>query len=82
MKLIGTDKPIHDARGKAAGFVKYAADIMLPNMAYVVVVHSTIPHGYVRQIHAEKALALPSTERASCTGCSTSQLLNRRKRPR
>lgn len=59
MKLIGTDKPIHDARGKAAGFVKYAADIMLPNMAYVVVVHSTIPHGYVRQIHAEKALALP-----------------------
>lgn len=59
MKLIGTDQPIHDARGKAAGYVKYTGDVTLPNMAYVTLIHSAIPHGYVKEVHAEKALAMP-----------------------
>ena len=52
-------KPIHDAKGKAAGYIKYAGDISLPNMAHISIVRSTIPHGYVKKVNAEKALALP-----------------------
>ncbi|WP_369283837.1 xanthine dehydrogenase family protein molybdopterin-binding subunit [Oscillibacter sp. GMB15532] len=59
MKLIGKDKPIHDARGKAAGFVKYAGDVTLPNMAYIALVHSTIPHGCVKEVRTERALGVP-----------------------
>lgn len=59
MRYIGTSQPIHDARGKAAGHVKYAGDVSLPGMACVVTVRSSIPHGYVKAIHAEKALAIP-----------------------
>ena len=59
MKTVGVSRPIHDAAGKAAGYTKYAADIMLPGMAHICLVHSAIPHGYVRAVHAEKALALP-----------------------
>lgn len=58
MKIVGNSRPIHDAAGKAAGFTKYAADIFLPNMAYLALIHSSIPHGRVKAIHAEKALAL------------------------
>lgn len=28
-------------------------------MAYLCMLHSKIPHGYVKAVHAEKALALP-----------------------
>ncbi len=59
MKLVGTNKPIHDARGKAAGYVKYAGDVTLPNMAYIALIHSAIPHGYVKKVQTEKALAIP-----------------------
>ena len=59
MKYVGKNRAIHDAPGKAAGYVKYAGDIQLPGMAYISLVHSTIPHGYVRAVHAEKALSLP-----------------------
>lgn len=58
MKIVGTSRPIHDAAGKAAGFTRYAADIFLPNMAYLVLIRSTIPHGRVTAVHAEKALAM------------------------
>lgn len=58
MKYIGTSRPVHDARGKAAGYVKYAGDISLPGMAYIALVHSSIPHGYVKAVHTEKALAV------------------------
>lgn len=59
MKIVGSCRPIHDARGKAAGYTKYAGDFMLPGMAYLVLVRSTIPHGHVKAVHGEKALALP-----------------------
>lgn len=59
MNYVGTARPIHDAGGKATGYTKYAGDISLPNMAYLRMLHSTIPHGYVKAVHAEKALALP-----------------------
>ena len=59
MNYVGTARPIHDAKGKATGYTKYAGDISLPNMAYLCMLHSKIPHGYVKAVHAEKALALP-----------------------
>ena len=59
MNYVGTARPIHDAKGKATGYSKYAGDISLPNMAYLCMLHSKIPHGYVKAVHAEKALALP-----------------------
>ena len=59
MNYVGTARPIHDANGKATGDTKYAGDLSLPNMAYLCMLHSKIPHGYVKAVHAEKALALP-----------------------
>jgi CO/xanthine dehydrogenase Mo-binding subunit len=59
LNYVGTARPIHDAKGKATGYSKYAGDISLSNMAYLCMLHSKIPHGYVKAVHAEKALALP-----------------------
>lgn len=59
MNYVGTARPIHDAKGKTTGYTKYAGDLSLPNMAYLCMLHSKIPHGYVKAVHAEKALALP-----------------------
>jgi CO/xanthine dehydrogenase Mo-binding subunit len=59
LNYVGTARPIHDAKGKATGYTKYAGDLSLPNMAYLCMLHSKIPHGYVKAVHAEKALALP-----------------------
>lgn len=57
MNSIGLALPVHDACGKAAGHTRYAADMTLPGMAYACILHSTIPHGIVREIHAEEALS-------------------------
>lgn len=59
MKVVGSSRPIHDAVGKAAGFTKYAGDIALPNMAHICLVRSSVPHGRIKEIHAEKALRMP-----------------------
>jgi len=59
MKYVGTGRPIHDAAAKVAGAARYAGDIALPHMAHLCLVRSTIPHGYIRAVHAEKALAVP-----------------------
>lgn len=59
MKIVGTGRHIHDAKEKATGYAKYAADIDLHGMAYVSTVRSSIPHGHVKHINADKALALP-----------------------
>lgn len=58
MKLVGTQQPIHDARGKVTGRTRYAADMAMRGMGHVAMVFSTIPHGYVTAIDASKALEL------------------------
>ena len=58
MHLVGVSHPIQDARGKAAGRTRYAADLVLPRMAHVAMVFSTVPHGYVTSVDASQALAL------------------------
>lgn len=59
MEYIGRSHPIHDAKGKTTGYTRYAGDIKLPNMAYVSMIRSSVPHGYVKAIHAERALDIP-----------------------
>lgn len=58
MRLVGVSHPIQDARGKAAGRARYAADLSLPHMAHVAMVFSTIPHGYVTAVDDSEALAV------------------------
>lgn len=59
MNTVGNGRPVHDAEGKAAGYTRYAGDIFLPGMAHVCLIHSRIPHGRVRSVHTEKAMAVP-----------------------
>ena len=58
MNYVGTGTPIHDARGKATGRLRYAADRTRPHMLHAAMVFSTIPHGYVTGVDASEALAL------------------------
>lgn len=58
MNLIGTDLPIHDARGKVTGRLRYAADLTMPHMAHIAMIFSDIPHGYVVSVDASRALAM------------------------
>lgn len=58
MKLVGTERPIHDAKGKASGRLRYTCDLDLQNMVHLAMVFSTIPHGYVTSIDASQALAM------------------------
>lgn len=58
MKLVGTEQPIHDARSKATGRLRYTCDIVQPRQAHLAMVFSSIPHGYVVSVDATKALEL------------------------
>ncbi len=58
MKHIGKNYPIHDARAKAAGRTIYAGDMEVQNMLHVAVIFSDIPHGRVKSINTEKAMAV------------------------
>lgn len=58
MTLIGTNQPIHDAREKASGYAKYAADYDFPGMAHVCVIFSPIAHGMVKSVDDSAALAM------------------------
>ncbi|MGL5904249.1 MAG: xanthine dehydrogenase family protein molybdopterin-binding subunit [Cetobacterium sp.] len=59
MKIIGKSYPIHDAYGKITGKIKYAGDMILPRMAYVVIITSDIPHGKILSINSEELLKVP-----------------------
>lgn len=58
MKFVGKNQPIHDAKNKASGSLRYAADVMLPDMAHICLIYSSIPHGYVKSVSVDKALAM------------------------
>ena len=59
MKVVGTSQPIHDAAEKAAGTAVYAGDMRLKGMAYVALVRSTVPNGYVRDMDFREAEQVP-----------------------
>ena len=77
MKYVGTTQPIHDAAGKAAGRTRYVADMVLPGMLYACFVRSTVPHGRVRAVRTEKAMALPGVVRVFHPFNTTQKKYNR-----
>jgi len=60
--VMGARTPRLDAPGKVTGAVKYAADMVLPNMLHMSVLRS--PHAYAKivSIDASAALAIPGVE--------------------
>lgn len=48
-----------DGRAKVTGQARYAAEYMAPDMAFGVVVNSSIARGRIRAMHLDQALAVP-----------------------
>ena len=59
MGIIGLPITRRDGRGKVTGAAKYAAEFHQPDMAYAVLVQSTISHGDIDTIDTREALAIP-----------------------
>ena len=55
MSLIGAPLTRVDGRLKVTGAAKYTAEFPTPNLAYAVVVESTIPSGRIAGMDIEKA---------------------------
>ena len=59
MKIVGTNRPIHDARGKVSGATRYAGDLTLPGLLHAALVTSTVPNGLVLEVDSSEALRVP-----------------------
>ena len=57
--VVGTGKPIEDARLKVTGQKRYVADRKLPGMLHGKILFSPIAHGRITRIDASRAEALP-----------------------
>ncbi|HEX4030775.1 MAG TPA: xanthine dehydrogenase family protein molybdopterin-binding subunit [Terracidiphilus sp.] len=58
-KLIGKDYSTNDLVAKVTGQSKYAEDFRAEGMLFCRLVLSPMPHGRIKSINAEKALAMP-----------------------
>ena len=58
-KLIGKDFSTNDLVAKVTGRAKYAEDFRAEGMLFCRLVLSPMPHGRVKRINADKALAMP-----------------------
>lgn len=58
MRVVGRDRPLHDAPGKVTGQTVYAGDMTFPRMAHVCLVHSTLAHGRILSIDTAAAEAI------------------------
>ena len=61
-KLIGKDYSTNDLVAKVTGRAKYAEDFRAEGMLFCRLVLSPMPHGRVKRINAEKALAMPGVK--------------------
>jgi xanthine dehydrogenase molybdenum-binding subunit len=61
-KLIGKDFSTNDLVAKVTGSAKYAEDFRAEGMLFCRLVLSPMPHGRVKRINAEKALAMPGVK--------------------
>jgi xanthine dehydrogenase molybdenum-binding subunit len=61
-KLIGKDYSTCDMVPKVTGAAKYAEDFRAEGMLFCRLVLSPMPHGRVKRINAEKALAMPGVK--------------------
>lgn len=56
---IGDSLPIRDAMLKVTGQMQYVGDMQMPGMLFGAMRLSEIPHGKIKSISVEKAVALP-----------------------
>jgi CO/xanthine dehydrogenase Mo-binding subunit len=61
-KLIGKNYSTNDMMAKVTGRSKYAEDFRGEGMLFCRLVLSPVPHGRVKRIHMEKALAMPGVK--------------------
>ncbi len=59
LKYVGKNLPLHDARAKATGAIKYTGDREFPGMLHAKLLFSPVPHARILHIDASEALALP-----------------------
>ncbi len=59
LKYVGKSIPIHDAKEKVTGKIKYVGDIRLAGMLYGKLLLSDVPHGKIIKIDTSKAEVLP-----------------------
>ncbi|WP_216256104.1 molybdopterin cofactor-binding domain-containing protein [Polynucleobacter sp. AP-Melu-500A-A1] len=60
--VMGARTPRLDAPGKVTGSVKYAADMVMPNMLHMSVLRSPYAYAKIISIDASEALAIPGVE--------------------
>ena len=58
-KVIGKELSNDQAYGKVTGRVKYCSDMQSLDMLHMRLKAGTIPHGIIRRINTDEALALP-----------------------
>jgi xanthine dehydrogenase molybdenum-binding subunit len=61
-KLIGKDYPTADLLPKVTGKAKYAEDFRGEGMLFCRLVLSPMPHGRIKKLHLDKALAMPGVK--------------------
>ncbi len=61
-RIIGTGRPIHDAKLKVTGEIRYTGDMKLPGMLHGKMILSTVAHGRVVSIDTAEAEKLPGVE--------------------
>jgi len=58
-RIIGRDKPIHDAYLKVTGRKQYTGDMKLPGMLYGRILFSPVAHARIKHIDLSEALEMP-----------------------
>jgi xanthine dehydrogenase molybdenum-binding subunit len=61
-KLIGKNYTTPDMMAKVTGTAKYAEDFRAEGMLFCKLVLSPMPHGRIKRIHADEALAMPGVK--------------------
>ncbi len=59
LSLVGHPAPRHDGAARAAGRVRYTADVVLTGMLHTAVLRSPVAHGRVRSLDVDAAWAVP-----------------------
>src|SRR5438034_8091432 len=61
-RVLGVPSPRVEGEQKVGGKAVYAVDVLLPDMLWVKVLRSAIPHGRIKRIDVTKALAVPGVK--------------------
>src|SRR5436309_704992 len=61
-RVLGVPSPRVEGEQKVGGKAVYAVDVLLPDMLWVKVLRSAIPHGRIKRIDVTKALSVPGVK--------------------